>query len=75
MAKYTVHLTQTVSTAVNVEAGSPEEAVELAYDSPDMPGSMTYGAFGDASVDESGEWMAVAVTDGNGEEVWSDGAS
>jgi hypothetical protein len=62
MAKYTVHLTQEVSTAVTVEAETPEDAVELVYDSPDMPGSMTHGAFGRASVDES-EWQPVKVTD------------
>jgi hypothetical protein len=32
---------------------------------PDMPGSITHGAFGQASVDEAGEWTPVAVYDTN----------
>jgi hypothetical protein len=74
MAKYTVHLTQEVSTAVTVEAQTPEDAVELAYDSPNMPGSMSISAFGLVSVDESGEWQAVAVTDEDGVQVLDPGA-
>lgn len=61
--KYNVHLVQTISTSVEVEAGSVEEALEKVYDSPDMPGSITQGAFGQASVDESGEWEPVTVYD------------
>ncbi len=59
--KYNVHLIQTVSTAVEVEADSVEEALERVYDSPDMPGSITVGAFGPACVDADGEWAPVAV--------------
>lgn len=71
MAQYTVHFSTTVSTAVTIEADDPQAAIEAAYDSPDMPGSMVHGAFGSASVDESGEWLAVVVTDDNGNEVWA----
>lgn len=70
MPKFNVHLIETVSTVVTVEADSYDEAMELAYDSPDMPGGITVGAFGQASVDEDGEWTAVAVSDENGEDVW-----
>lgn len=71
MTTYHVHLVQTVSTAVTVEADDPDEAIELAYNSSDMPGSMCYGAFGSASVDEAGDWNAVEVTDAeSGESVW-----
>lgn len=59
--KFNVHLVLTVSTSVEVEADSVEEALEKVYDSPDMPGSITYGAFGSASVDEAGEWEPVSV--------------
>lgn len=71
MPTYDVHMILTVSTTVSVEAGDPEQAMELVYDSDDMPGSITYGAFGRASVDEAGEWTPVAVYEG-GNEVWSD---
>lgn len=74
MDTYTVHFTSTISTAVTVEANSPEDAIELAYDNPKMPGSMCYGAYGDASVDESGEWEPIAVSDADHNEVWSGGA-
>jgi len=67
---YNVHLIETVSTTVTVDADSPEAAIDLAYESNDMPGSMGYGAFGSASVDEAGEWEAAAVTNENGDEVW-----
>lgn len=70
--KYTVHLTQTVSTAVEVEADSVEEALENVYDADDMPGSITHGAFGQASVDESGEWTPVEVYDADNKTVWSE---
>lgn len=61
--KYSVSMVQTVSTVVEVEAESVEEALEKVYDSPDMPGSITLGAFGQASVDEAGEWTPVSVYD------------
>lgn len=66
--KYTVHFVMEVSTAVEVEAEDAEAAVELAYESPKMPGSMSHNAFGRASVGES-EWRSVAVSDESGEEV------
>jgi hypothetical protein len=69
MTKYTVHLTQEVSTAVTVEATTPEDAVLGAYDSPDLPGSMTWSACGWASVNEPGEWRPVAVTDEDGVQI------
>lgn len=61
--KYSVHLVQTVSATVQVEAESVDEALEKVYDSPDMPGAITHGAFGQASVDEAGEWEPVSVYD------------
>lgn len=70
MPTYNVHLIETVSTTVTVDADSPEVAIELAYKSDDMPGSMVHGAFGSASVDEAGDWEAALVTNENGDEVW-----
>ncbi len=72
--KYRVHLIQTVSTTVEVEADTVEAALEKVYDSPDMPGSITIGAFGPASVDEAGEWEPVVVygADNNDEPLWED---
>lgn len=70
MPKYTVHLIQTVSTAVIIDAANPEVAIEAAYGSPDMPSGMAHGAFGRASVDEAGEWEAISVSDADGNEVW-----
>jgi hypothetical protein len=69
MAKYRVHMINTVSTSVEVEAENPEAAIEAAYGSEKMPGGMTYGAFGSNSVDD-GEWEPAAVTDENHTEVW-----
>lgn len=72
MPQFTVHLVQTVSSSVTVDAETYEEAIEAAWDSEDMPGSMSHGAFGSASVDEAGEWMAQEVTDDSGNSVWRD---
>lgn len=72
MGTYSVHLINTVSTTVTVEAETYDEAIDAAFDSNDMPGSITIGAFGQATVDD-GEWEAVAVTDEeSGDEVWSE---
>lgn len=61
--RYAVHLVQTVSTTVTVDAATVEEALEKVYDSPDMPGAITHGAFGQASVDAASEWDPVVVYD------------
>ena len=62
-----------VSTTVEVEADSVEQARDDFYNSPDMPGSITHGAFGgSASVDESGEWEPVVIYDEAGAMVWED---
>ena len=69
MPTYVVSLINTVSVIVEVEAGTPEEAIDLAYDSPDMPGGITVGAFGSASVDD-GDWEPNSVEDADGKTVW-----
>ena len=72
MTTYTVHLISTVSTSIDVEADDPEAAIDAALESRDMPGSITYGAFGNGvSVDHSGDWNAVEVSEGD-EVVWSE---
>ncbi len=73
MAKYTVYLYSTLSTSVNVDAEDPDEAIDLAYESPEMPGSMGFRAFGRASVDCSNVWEPSSVVDENGKTVWSEG--
>jgi hypothetical protein len=66
MPKFTVHFQMPVSIDITVEADNPEQAIDLAYDSDDMPGSMAHDAFGDAPVDEDGDWRPVAVSDEKG---------
>jgi hypothetical protein len=73
MPMYSVMVRMSISAVVEVEAETPEEAIELAYDSSDMPGGITIGAFGSASVDEDGEWEPWTVTDEDGRTVWSEG--
>lgn len=68
--KFSVYVQNTVSAVLDVEADSPEAAIEAAYASPDMPGSITVGAFG-AAVDD-GEWTPYEVYDEAGETVWKD---
>lgn len=71
MPIYDVHFTQTISTTVTVEADSPDEAIDQAYQSSDMPGSMGHGAFGHGvTVDSSGEWEPLDVTDERDKVVW-----
>lgn len=68
---YLVHIAEVVSTTVEVKATSADKAAETYYESPDMPGSMVHGAFGQVTVDEAGEWEAIAITDtSTGEQVW-----
>lgn len=70
MPKFRVYLTSTISTVIEVEAETAQQAADhLVWNSPDMPGSMCYGAFGSASVDESGEWNVDTVYDEQGKEV------
>ena len=73
--KYSVHMIQTVSATVEVEADDVADALEKVYDAPGMPGSMVYGAFGgDNSADEAGEWRPVVVYAGDNYDkpVWED---
>ncbi len=71
MKTYRVMMTMEVSTVVEVEADSPDEAMEDVYNSDKMPGSITYGAFGGADVDESGDWAPTEVMC-DGKVVWSE---
>lgn len=69
MAEFTVYLELRVSTSIVMEADSPEDAIEAAYASPDTPSSIGHGAFGQAPVDEAGEWEPLVVSNDRGEEV------
>lgn len=71
MTRYTVHLTATVSTSVEVDAEDPQEAIDAAFNVPGMPPGMTYQAFGDVSVDVS-DWDAAEVMGESGASVWSE---
>jgi hypothetical protein len=67
---------QTVSASVEVEAATPQDAADDFYQSDDMPGQITIGAFGNAArVDEAGEWYAIEVTDEAGKVLWTGGPS
>ena len=72
--KFDVHLIESVSTTVTVdlpEGSTPDEIQEAAYQSDDMPGSIAHGAFGQVSVDESGDWEVYSITDvATGNLVW-----
>lgn len=70
-AQYIVHITQTVSCSLKVEASSLEDVFDTYYESDGMPGSITIGAFGyGATVDESGEWMVGEIEDSTGAVLW-----
>ncbi len=69
--KYRVYVQNVVSSVVEVDADDPEAAIAAAYQSDDMPGSITYGAFGAASVDES-DWEPHRVYDEADEVVWTE---
>lgn len=68
MKSYCVGLLMGVSTVVDVE--TDQDPADLTYDdwwalaeaSDDMPGGITVGAFGQASVDEDTEWTIHQVT-------------
>jgi hypothetical protein len=75
MPMFKVSLTKTVSTMVEVEAKTADEAINLAYDSPNMPGSITVGAFGGAGFVDDGEWEPYSVEDETGETVWTEDGS
>jgi hypothetical protein len=70
MPTYLVHITQTVSAVLRIEAESPEEALEDFENHDDMPGRICHQAFGDARVDESGEWEPQSVTTPDDVQVW-----
>lgn len=77
---YAVNLTRLVSSVVDVEVDASTDPADLSWDdwmdlanaSDDMPGGITVGAFGAASVDEAGEWELSSVTadGGMGAEIY-----
>lgn len=70
MPTFRVHFVNTVSATVKVEADDYNEAIELAYDSPDMPGGITVGAFGVNHDIDDGEWTVNSVSDVDGKTVY-----
>jgi hypothetical protein len=72
MAKFTVYLTQTVSTSVEVEADDREEAIEQALQSDAMPPGLCAYCSGYGrpwNMDMAGDWDVSEVTDADGNEV------
>ncbi len=69
--KYRVYLQNVVSTTIDVDAEDPEAAIDAAYQSRDMPGSITVGAFGGKSVDD-GDWQPFEVYDEADSVVWTE---
>ncbi len=67
MSEYRVHLVQTVSTTVEVEADDMDQAIEAALNEAPSPTNST-----NTGIDPSGDWMEVAVYDESGDEVWSE---
>lgn len=67
MPEYTVHMIQTVSTAVTVEADDQDAAAEAAWEQAPSPTNST-----NTGIDPSGDWTEVSISDENGVEIWSD---
>lgn len=67
--RYRVYIEKRVSTSLEIEADSPEQALAKLPDHE--PGSIVNGAFGGADVDEAGEWEALEVTDEDRKIVWT----
>jgi len=67
MAKFTVYLTATASTSIEVEAGSPDEAIDKAYGA-DMPTicAQCSGWGRDTSLELSDVWEVSEVCDADG---------
>lgn len=74
MPKYIVHMSQVVSLTVQVEAETPEDAAENAWEH--TPGGICAQCSGygrDWSRDDSAEFEVDLVTDEAGAEVWDEG--
>lgn len=63
---YRVHLVTAVSTTVEVEATSIEEARDLALEEAPQPVNSS-----NRGIDQAGEWEEHAVYDDSGAEVWN----
>jgi hypothetical protein len=72
---YRVHFgnehTTVVDVTVDGDEFDPEALINLAGNSDDMPGSIGYGAYGDASVDPS-DWEPREITTEAGAVLWTD---
>jgi len=75
MPEYTVHFESAAGTSVKVEANSPDEAMELAWDG--LPGGVCAQCSGwgnPPGIDMSGDWEPIEVVDADGNTVWSEKA-
>lgn len=70
MQEYTVWVVQSLSASVRVMAEDPDDAIDKAFRSNDMPsGTLCYHC--SQHMDASGYWEPVSV-EVDGKEVWSD---
>lgn len=67
MPTFNVYMIQSVSTTVEVEADSIEDAIDVALQQAPSPINST-----NHGIDPDGEWREVAVYDESGAEVWND---
>lgn len=72
MTKYTVHFQQAVSLSLDVEAESPEDAIEEAHEEG-VPGvcAQCSGWGKNWSRDDDGELVEESVSDDDGKTVWT----
>ena len=71
MAKYTVYLTTTATTAVEVDAENPDEALDKAYDAGMPTICAQCSGWGKGyNLDMDGEWEASEVINANDQVVW-----
>lgn len=71
--KYTVHMTSTLSTEVEIEAEDYDDAIDKAYDSEGMPPDICAYCSGwgqSWNMDTSGEWEPQEVTNADDKVVW-----
>lgn len=72
MPRYRVLLQQMASTSIEVEADSPEAAIEEAYGQEPSLCASCSGHGNPPGIDLSYDWEPSEVTDEDGETVWSE---
>ena len=76
MPEFTVHLIQTASTVITVEADDCEAAIEAAYDkAPSDVCASCSGWNGSIGIELAGTWEPNVVYDADSNTVWSEDTS